>query len=286
MAKKDYSYNKPGAYWLTTEAFPDHFKKVDRFKRPLLGVELEYNAVNYGNIAEPINALTNRFAIVKEDSSLNQGGREICSRPLDLRGHRVAWANMFQAIKEKSIKVDTGESGYNAGIHVHISHKFISTNQDVIIDFTKKLLYLFNDYKEIITIFGERGETGYNKYNPTYWSSHTGAVNYRNNTLEFRIFKSTDDYDKLLKAIDFVHLMTNWASEEFKNNKPLTSIKKFLNEIIRQRKKYPYLYAFFKTKKSEIINILKKREKNCIANGGVNIPRPPERPASYSNTCD
>lgn len=183
------------------------------------GLELEYSNTNSAMVKENmIDLYKDKWLYNKSDGSLSNGV-EIVTSPCDYKS--IMW--LLDKIKEP-IKSITSGSKYtqNAGIHIHVSKKSIPSYN------IYKLSYLLNNMqaKELSSIMfylsgrnncvGDENEVRYAKIGEiTKFRDETDrylALNLTNlHTIEFRIFKSTNDMDKVKSYINFVESMIKFV---------------------------------------------------------------------------
>ena len=183
------------------------------------GLELEYSNTNSVKVKEKMFDLyKDKWLYNKSDGSLNDGV-EIVTSPCDYKSIMCLLDKMKEPIKEITNKAKYKQ---NAGIHIHVSRKSIPSYN------VYKLSYLFNNRqaKELSSImfylsgrntrvsdnyFGRYAKIG----DITEFKNETDrylALNLTNShTIEFRIFKATNDMDKVKSYIDFVESMINFV---------------------------------------------------------------------------
>ena len=183
------------------------------------GLELEYSNTNSVKVKEKMFDLyKDKWLYNKSDGSLCNGV-EIVTSPCDYKS--IMW--LLDKMKNP-IKNIIGGTKYtqNAGIHIHVSKKSIPSYN------IYKLSYLLNNRqaKELSSIMfylsGRNAKVSDNylgRYakigNITKFKNDTDrylALNLTNeHTIEFRIFKATNDMDKVKSYINFVESMINFV---------------------------------------------------------------------------
>lgn len=183
------------------------------------GIELEFSNTDSAKVKENmIDLYKDKWLYNKSDGSLNDGV-EIVTSPCDYKS--IMW--LLDKMKDP-IKNITSGSKYtqNAGIHIHVSKKSIPSYN------IYKLSYLLNNIqaKELSSIMfylSGRNVTIYDNYLGRYtkigeitkFKNETDrylALNLTNkNTIEFRIFKATNDMDKVKSYINFVESMIKFV---------------------------------------------------------------------------
>lgn len=183
------------------------------------GLELEYSNTDSVQAKEKMFDLyKDKWLYNKRDGSLCDGV-EIVTSPCDYKS--IMW--LLDKIKEP-IKSITSRTKYtqNAGIHIHVSKKSIPSYN------IYKLSYLLNNIqaKELSSIMfylSGRNVKVSDNYLGRYakigdiseFKNETDrylALNLTNkNTIEFRIFKTTNDMDKVKSYINFVESMIRFV---------------------------------------------------------------------------
>ena len=183
------------------------------------GLELEYSNTNSAKVKEKMFDLyKDKWLYNKSDGSLSDGV-EIVTSPCDYKS--IMW--LLDKMKEP-IKEITNGTKYlqNAGIHIHVSKKSIPSYN------IYKLSYLLNNKqaKELSYIMfylsgrnnsvSEKREIKYAKIGDIKSfkdeENRYLALNLTNkHTIEFRIFKATNDMDKVKSYINFVESMINFV---------------------------------------------------------------------------
>ena len=183
------------------------------------GLELEYSNTDSVQVKEKmLDLYKDKWLYNKSDGSLCNGV-EIVTSPCDYKS--IMW--LLDKMKDP-IKNITSGSKYtqNAGIHIHVSKKSIPSYN------IYKLSYLLNNIqaKELSSIMfylsgrnnciGDENEVRYAKIGEiTKFKDETDrylALNLTNlHTIEFRIFKSTNDMDKVKSYINFVESMIKFV---------------------------------------------------------------------------
>ena len=170
----------------------------------LYGVELEANG-EYSP-KEIISAQKDLFFLLKQDSSITgmyQNCYEMVTVPCSLRAHKRLWAEFFESIDYKNF--DTTKSTGN-GMHVHIGRKVFEKTPRHLDRFT--WFFIHPGHANFIYAMSERPtKLDMDRWSPIanvrqtgkIWSAARqasrlnggrGAVHYKHNTVEIRIFKS------------------------------------------------------------------------------------------------
>jgi hypothetical protein len=186
--------------------FTSHRGPTSRRGGGLFGVELEVECGRSYGVddlsAEVYRRIGSDFVTVKEDSSLTNGF-EIVTAPADLTTH----AERFARLLHSRIDGLRAWSTETAGMHVHYSRSGISPFT------TGKLLVFMNDPRNnafVARIAGRRDNTYCERTDARirdarqYPRNRYRRLNLQNaNTIEFRIFRATLKYSRLMANIEF-----------------------------------------------------------------------------------
>lgn len=183
------------------------------------GLELEYSNTNSVQVKEKmVDLYKDKWLYNKSDGSLSNGV-EVVTSPCDYKS--IMW--LLDSMKEP-IKNVTGGVKYsqNAGIHIHVSRKSVPSYN------IYKLSYLLNNIQayELSSIMfylsgrnsrvSDTNIVNYAKIGEiTSYKDETSrylALNLTNKyTIEFRIFKATNDMDKVKSYVNFVESMIKFV---------------------------------------------------------------------------
>jgi hypothetical protein len=264
--KLDYTQNMPMRHWVPATFFTPHFESIKKRPmrkgiQPLFGLEIEFNPNRSRDLRFEVSEPTQKIAIIKGDGSLQEGGIEICSRPMHLKSHKVAWKPLFDKIKSKEVSPSIGK---NTGLHIHFSRDYVSRHlikgktdlQEK--DFYYRVSEFMKIHRAFFEMCAERVQNHWNKYGGNYNRCHSGALNVRQDTIEFRIFRSPKKYECCMKAIELVDAMMYFAIKTENNggNIEFTSLMDFVAYINAHRKKYSNLNSFLYKKRKWIYNFL------------------------------
>jgi len=194
------------------------------------------------------------FIIIKSDGSVRTGF-EIVTAPATFEIQEKNAAILFEAISKTKML-----PAANCGLHFHVSRNALTPMQ-----IGKILEFLYNpDNKKFITDIAGRADNSYcvmtgertitdmapDKYHP---GERYQALNLTNtNTIEFRIFASTNVFEIFMHRLEFVKSLIDYTKPAAVALKKLSDIKlldvyhKFLKD---NKKEYPYLIDFLGYKK-------------------------------------
>lgn len=184
------------------------------------GLELEYSNTNPSRLKrEMLYLYKDRWLYNKSDGSLSNGV-EVVTSPCDYKSIMLLLDEMKEPIKNITYRTRYKD---NAGIHIHVSRKSIPSYN------IYKLSYLLNNKQaeELSSIIfyltgrhrcvAEKSDVSYAKigsiYNFKDEENRYLALNLSNkHTIEFRIFKATNDMDKVKSYVKFVESMIGFVN--------------------------------------------------------------------------
>ena len=182
----------------------------------MMGIELEYEVQDaftgyIENFIYEADSCLNKcknFCLIKRDGSLKNNGYygfEICSNPATFDFHKNVWKDFF--LNKNNLKLECSE---RTGIHIHVSKNAISSLKiGKIVAFIHK-----KENRLLIKKIAGRGTCTHSDLTPKlginavkkHSFTHYSAINAGlANTVEFRIFAGTTNYNRLLSYIEFVH---------------------------------------------------------------------------------
>lgn len=197
-----------------------------------MGFELEIdNGHNPGELATWITENYTNKLFCCRDGSLSEDGIEIISIPASLEWH-MKYGN-YEELLDKCMDYGYEDGATSTGLHVHVSRDGFGNTEKEIKLAISKLIILMNKYWDLKMIPFTRRK----KYNVERWAKKNAfdigdkdefihnvhdvtanaydrysAINLCNsNTVEFRIFRGTLDYDTLIATLQFVHRMCQLA---------------------------------------------------------------------------
>lgn len=219
---------------------PEYIKHVlpdeDTSTTLLLGVEIEVG----GNQKDPgsddgrndivkkciqiMNASDSdeeKFIYSTHDSSVQI---ELDTMPCSLRYHKekMNYKELFKYLDEIGYK---GHDCGSAGLHVHVNRDYLGETkfqQELMIS---KILYLIEKFNKEICVIARRSayysdfpgdkenvETLFSNFDKYLNKGKNAALNLQHpNTIEFRMFKSTLNYDSFINVLDFVACIVDYA---------------------------------------------------------------------------
>lgn len=243
-------YNYINAYHCYDRAF----KTLETDNKKQVGFELEVQNTNYNIDLNKMAFLTrqNFGCLTASDSSIGRG-HEIISdiTSLDnLQADKDKNKALFKYLSDNDF-TSHNASGERCGLHIHINRNKLVDNYDINnaekqSEFIAKICILeliFDNFKSELKAFSRRNNFNYctflsdsidtkksldvikqNKDFGTY-SSHSVAINLQHkDTIEFRIFRGTLEYDTLIASIQLCNNLVEIAKGIF--NKTITNYKK------------------------------------------------------------
>jgi hypothetical protein len=191
-----------------------------------LGVEteVELGGESDRNAAHVVDSLVGKdgkpFAYVSHDGSLNNGF-EIITQPATLGYHNSMEEQIKNTFKWLVSQGYRAHNAHNSGIHVHVNRAYFGEDEENCI---MKLLFLIEKFWDEIVIFSRRdyersksymrkvsesfssNDSFMNNYNKSHnHDGHYYALNITNdNTIEFRMFKSTLNVNTYMCILEFV----------------------------------------------------------------------------------
>jgi len=207
-------------------------------------------------------------AILKHDGSLASGGVEICTRPASYEVHRDSFKNLFRYLEEHKdnlpgkVIIDG-----SCGMHVHVDRAQLTPLQ------IGKIHVFINgsNNKTFISSIAKRYHVDYARLSPypvvghgnrarfiRHMSQQGANIKYamlnlgRTDTIEFRLFSGTFDYNQIVSNMEFCKALVDWTTPgrstiHLGSNKQdtistdlhnPTAFKQFVND---NSKDYPFL---------------------------------------------
>lgn len=215
--------HKPKPYFRIGNNEAPHLAMVgpllDDGRHLFMGFELEIDGGNDGGrLVQSLSKTFDGFLYFKRDGSLSDRGIEIVSHPATLGYLRMAGLDrMFESINHHSYR--DGLPDFKCGLHVHVNRKFFGVG---VKSSAMKLAWFMHKNPSNIKAVARRNPASHCfqikriDYVSRLWSlaNITGGydaperydiVNFTNqNTIEFRMFKSTTDYETFMSCLTFV----------------------------------------------------------------------------------
>lgn len=162
-----------------------------------------------------------KFIYSTHDSSVQI---ELDTMPCSLRYHKdkMNYKELFKYLDEIGYK---GHDCESAGLHVHVNRDYLGETkfqQELVIS---KILYLMEKFNKEICVIARRStyysdfpgdkenvETLFSNFDKYLDKGKNAALNLQHpNTIEFRMFKSTLNYDSFINVLDFVACLVDYA---------------------------------------------------------------------------
>lgn len=188
--------------------------------KKFLGLEMEFHRCGESDErANHIIADLNKIVYAKHDGSLHNG-MEFVTHPCTPKFHmqNIDYGAFFSRVQSLN-----GQSGANSGLHIHVNRDFFKTNEAI----AKVVRFAENNFKTLMQFSGRTNEDsnwcakyGYTVKELTriYEVAQESGQKYRavnlrpNHTIEFRMFRSTQDVSRIHAYIQFVDVITDLAN--------------------------------------------------------------------------
>ncbi len=188
--------------------------------KKFLGLEMEFHRCGESDErANHIIADLNKIVYAKRDGSLHNG-MEFVTHPCTPKFHmqNIDYGAFFSRVQSLN-----GQSGANSGLHIHVNRDFFKTNEAI----AKVVRFAENNFKTLMQFSGRTDEDsnwcakyGYTVKELTriYEVAQESGQKYRavnlrpNHTIEFRMFRSTQDVNRIHAYIQFVDVITDLAN--------------------------------------------------------------------------
>ncbi len=241
--------------------FPMFYGDGPRF----MGVELEVDgggqsSRNAGELYEIANGESERIYI-KHDGSL-ENGFEIVTHPMSLDYHRrnMPWKRLVERASEMDYLSHKTET---CGLHVHVSRNCFGDDcvtQELKIS---KVLYIIERFWAELLLFSRRTEEQLAQWAQRYGYEETPkhildkakingnryrCINLENaDTIEFRIFRGTLNYNTIIAALEMVDVICDMAVTKYDYELAELAWRDFTDKI--DSEKYPELIAYLKERR-------------------------------------
>jgi hypothetical protein len=224
------------------------------YNETCFGLEIELN--NEDNIQEAIKYTKKNLNIPhiwKEDGSLSNGG-ELVLAPCDRE--RLSSLNWRKILKELHSLGCRGYDSGECGIHIHASKtefNHLSYNE-----FNTLILDFLISQRQFLKPFSQRKKFNYcelpKDYNDTEWllESRYRAINVLpDSTYEFRVYRSTTDYERFYASLQFTFLAHKYLVFQARNP---TSKLKLKDYLMQNRNEHKPIFDYLI--KTDLINLL------------------------------
>ena len=199
------------------EIHKDCDENIDKI--PTLGFELEVeprgSKYERKETSYLINDVMDDLTVFEYDGSLDDGF-EIISHPMTLSyAHKCdKLKDMFDVLQ----RTKYGDTG-NTGLHIHVGRQCLGSTEQKRDDTITKILVILETFQKEVCNFARRNPNGYCRFLTDSSGKKTLKYVKRNrsgdrytvlnenncNTIEFRIFKATDDYETLMATLELVN---------------------------------------------------------------------------------
>ena len=181
---------------------------------------------------------------------------ELDTMPCSLRYHKekMNYKDLFKYLDEIGYK---GHGCESAGLHVHVNRDYLGETkyqQELVIS---KILYLMEKFNKEICVIARRStyysdfpgdkenvETLFSNFDKYLDKGKNAALNLQHpNTIEFRMFKSTLNYDSFINVLDFVACLVDYARVTSIEDIEFSQWEDLMDLFPNNLKKY-YTYRF------------------------------------------
>lgn len=241
----------------------------DKNESILKGFELEVSGDDCDNVAGLLNDILGDFAVYEEDGSIC--GFEIITNPFS----RQYWDKNSEDFKKALDVLKTKKyENVNCGLHVHVNREQLETEDLSSEDVIDNIILIMETFKNELTKFSRRTNSDLARWASFLTDdgeelifeelkkkkSNKGrycALNITNSdTVEFRIFKGTLEYDELMATLELVDNIVDIARSNKLEGLTWNDIVSFGGSFIGQ---YVNDYGIESDKK---LHIIKTEEKN------------------------
>ena len=188
--------------------------------KKFLGIEMEFhNCGKSDERADNIIGDLNKIIYAKNDGSL-QNGMEFVTHPCTPQFHlsNIDYDKFF-----KRVQALRGESTANSGLHVHVNRDFFKGNNEI----AKIIRFVENNFDTLMLFACRTNEDSswcmnygleVKELSQIYTEARSQNEKYRSinlcpsNTIEFRMFRSTQDVERIHAYIQFVDVVTDLAN--------------------------------------------------------------------------
>ena len=216
------------------------------------GVEVEIEPRRNSSQSAVLRALGDDEStfFCKSDGSLD-AGVEIVTVPLTLDGHKgirgrvMNWRDTMRPVLPIAM---SGSRTSNCGMHVHVNRRALSP-----LVLAKMLLMLNHpDMLDLVSSVAQRGNSSWARFQRKTWADglhwaqrnhqRYQALNVTGPTAEFRIFRGSLRYDRILKNLEFCDAVVQFCRNT--SAARVTDPSAFAAYIDNAAREYPYLSAF------------------------------------------
>lgn len=237
-------------------------KESGKRKLLYLGIELEIEH-RAKDLAKSSYSLQSKYPLyVKHDGSLEHG-LELVSYPQTAKYHQKVF-NWYKLLKELREGKWTSYNNKRCGLHIHVNKTFFNEKDDIL-----KIVLFFHKCFDKIKVFAKRHNVEYckrweqsliNDVKQYKGGTPLGSANndrytcinlQNTNTVEFRIYRGTLNYERFLASILFTDAVCNFVKGYsivfFVNEKHKSNLlwEKFI-DFIGKNDRYDFLKKYFK----------------------------------------
>jgi len=224
-------------------------------------------------VAEQVYAIAPEHWYLKHDGSLTNGF-EIVTHPLNYTEHEWVWGKLFNSpVAEKF-------NGWRqtCGMHVHVGRELMIGTGGADLVYRKLMVFLNapenTDFMERVA---QRGANTYTAFVPKKVTDEIQnggryeALNLTRKTAEFRLFKSTRKFERVMKNLEFVQASIEFCRDASYQELTVAKFLRWLGKTDKVPKKYlaPFLEARWAAARGQLVG-----KAQCAARG----PKPAKLP--------
>ena len=187
------------------------FYKVGDEENLYFGIQLQIGGTKKQNVN--IFSVNNEddFFYIKHDSTIPKYGCEIVTYPATLQYHKSDLNNWKKLLNNAS------KLGFkclqNCGLHIHINRNYFNSQQIAMID------YFVNNNQKFFKQLSNR-QSQYAKFLKKPFFLYGYPINYKRhcalnllnqNTIQFRTFNSSIDYQYIIQKIQFLYCLSHYV---------------------------------------------------------------------------
>ncbi len=229
----------------------------------LFGIELELDKVDESKLSKAHDILK-KHCIFKRDGSVSNGV-EIVSKPDTIANHKEVFKKFIVDGKSAGLVANS-----NCGIHIHVSrghmsfltlgriNAFMNINREKVEEIAGRsssyAKFSQNNYdKGLLNPWYQASGDRYAKDKKFSWDKYTCLNLAPAHTMEFRIFKSTTDWEEFCRFLEFTEAVVNYCclagndnKGKISNMKDLMAFKNFAAFVAARGSIFPSLNKFIK----------------------------------------
>ena len=234
--------------------YPTFFNISNQLKL-FMGVQLQIGGTTIQNVNKFSVQNQSQFFYIKYDSTIPKYGCQIVSYPATLQYHQSNKSNWKQILKNASKYRFKSFDINDCGLHIHVNKDFFTNQQIAIIDF------FVNSNKQLISQVSRRNSLFSRFLNKPIWlygiplnrNRHCVLNLLNENTIQFRFFKGTINYESVMAYLQFIYCLCLFIKnfQSIQQFSKINNTETFLQYCL-QIKQLKYLSEYFKKIKLNI----------------------------------